>query len=257
MRTRAQKRKKVLDHFAVVTCEGGGEPVVAERWPPAALAPYELPPALPYFAVEQVVDGGAGNRAGQSPSPGQRPRRWFGGGGSKGKEGGSGGAARDLPPRFIPFVLTGASGERIYGGALLRFYESTPAAGAAPGGSSVGSLAAVSGPPRVEALCFLSRFPFFSLFHDLLEHLHLACPSGLAPGTDSCRGGGGGGGSSTAGGAGRGREGSAAAAAASAAAENEASLAAAVAAASAPASATAASSGSFPPPPDVLLQVVN
>ena len=41
----AAKRKKLIDHFAVVTSDGTAEPTLVHRWPPTdAHAPYELPP---------------------------------------------------------------------------------------------------------------------------------------------------------------------------------------------------------------------
>ena len=75
----------------------------------------------------------------------------------------------DAIARFYPFVLTGALGERIYGAALIRTSSGAthdPTTTTAHGSSTACSI----GP--IEALCFLSRFPVFSLLHDLLFHLH-------------------------------------------------------------------------------------
>jgi hypothetical protein len=71
---------------------------------------------------------------------------------------------------FYPFVLTGSHGERIYGGTLLRIVPSSPVLTQATPSSANAS----TGRPKQisEALCVLSRFPFFSLFHDLLFHVH-------------------------------------------------------------------------------------
>lgn len=48
----AAKRKKIIDHFAVVTSDGISEPTLVHRWPPTdAHAPYELPPVRSHFYV--------------------------------------------------------------------------------------------------------------------------------------------------------------------------------------------------------------
>ena len=137
------KRKKLLDHFSVIVCDPGTEPRVVERWPPTdAESSYELPPALPFFATETTSR--------TSPKTAVR-KRWFARNQPSAASGTGNDGQSERAARFHPFVLTGASGERIYGASLLR-------------GGSAGS--------SVHALCFLSRFPFFSLFHDVLLHLH-------------------------------------------------------------------------------------
>jgi len=160
------KRKKLLDHFAVVVSDGSGaEPRVTDRWPRTDHeSAYELPPALPYFVTE--------TSSVQTIKKAAVRKRWFGRNSSSTSHGGGAShvaaaantaasssshvADKSTPVKFYPIVLTGASGERIYGGTLLR------------------TVAGVGSQPQssTQALCFLSRFPFFSLFHDLLRHIH-------------------------------------------------------------------------------------
>jgi len=92
---------------------------------------------------------------------------------------------RDI--HFYPFVLTGSHGERIYGGTLLRIVPSSLVLTQATPSSANAS----TGQPMQisEALCVLSRFPFFSLFHDLLFHVHrLSRPPVSSLNTDGSHG---------------------------------------------------------------------
>jgi len=170
------KRRKILDHFAIVVCDGP-EPRIVERWPKTdAECLYELPPALPYFVCDDFFLPNAINS--NTLTKTSVRKKWFGRGGSSNtsknqKENQNEEMQKTFDknaPRFYPFVLTGASGERIYGGALLRL---SPNEKITPG------LSAQTLPHHdsnsqfyVEALCFLSRFPFFKLMHDMLYHIH-------------------------------------------------------------------------------------
>ncbi len=159
------KRKRILDHFAVIHKEHGQAPKIWERWPlQNEDCAYDLPPALPHFVCETAVVSSAttGTKTYGTVSSGRR-RFLFSLGGSN-KEGGERAtlcAHPDPSTYFYPFVLTGSEGEHIYGATLIRRLPNPPVDGEQSSGNDI------------EALCFLSRFPVFSLLHDILFQLHL------------------------------------------------------------------------------------
>ena len=180
------RRRKILDHFCVLSANSEGELAVQERWPPTDdLAAYPLPPELKYFVGLEVKRPAPAPAPEPQLAPARRRRAWFlggggnsnsssGGGGGNSSGGGGGGSGGNssggvggtsssgaigapelLTPWFVPFVLTGGAGERIYVGCLLRR-------------SRWGGVHAGDDRERLEALVLLSRLPFFSLLHDLL-----------------------------------------------------------------------------------------
>lgn len=181
------RRRKILDHFCVLSANGEGELSVQERWPPIDdMAAYPLPPELKYFVGLEVKRPAPAPAPEPQLAPARRRRAWFlgGGGGNSSSSAGSSTAGGNsssnstgtsaagggstgsavgtlelLTPWFVPFVLTGGAGERIYVGCLLRR-------------SRWGGVHAGDDRERLEALVLLSRLPFFSLLHDLLLDIH-------------------------------------------------------------------------------------
>ena len=142
---------RLVDYFVVVGLDDSGNPAIVDRFPPEDREDSALPKALPAFCMplsdsKQAVAPSPRSSRSSSCSAAQ-PLRGAGGESDERRP-----ALQPLTassPRFFTFVLTKVDGRKSYGAALAVHEQQRH--------------------PKV--LCFVSHWPFFTLYKAMLGSL--------------------------------------------------------------------------------------